>query len=104
MSLLETIKQHDAKMADLEKQNGLLIQALGLLVDDLIDRDLTLCVEDGYIKHAVAILKNSQWMDSTRLRDYGMVQQGLCDQSVKLKKAVQTITGDEDAAVRKVGF
>jgi len=104
MNLLETIKQHDAKMADLEKQNGLLIQALGLLVDDLIDRDLTLCVEDGYIKHAVAILKDNQWLDSTREYDYKCVREGLCDQSVKLKNAVQTITGNEDAAVRKVGF
>ena len=95
MNLLETIKQHDAKMADLEKQNGLLIQTLGLLVDDLIDRDLTLCVEDGYMKHAVAILKNNQWMDSTRLRGYGRVQQGLCDTSVRLKQVTKTITGIE---------
>ena len=95
MSLLETIKQHDAKMADLEKQNGLLIQTLGLLVDDLIDRDLTLCVEDGYMKHAVAILKNNQWMDSSRLRNYGKVQQGLCDTSVRLKQVTKTITGIE---------
>ena len=95
MNLLETIKQHDAKMADLEKQNGLLIQTLGLLVDDLIDRDLTLCVEDGYMKHAVAILKNNQWMDSSRLRSYGKVQQGLCDTSVQLKKVTKTITGVE---------
>ena len=95
MSLLETIKQHDAKMADLEKQNGLLIQALGCLVDDLIDRDLTLCVEDGYMKHAVAILKNNQWMDSTRLRGYGRVQQGLCDTSVRLKQVTKTINGVE---------
>ena len=95
MNLLETIKQHDAKMADLEKQNGLLIQTLGLLVDDLIDRDLTLCVEDGYMKHAVAILKNNQWMDSSRLRNYGKVQQGLCDTSVRLKQVTKTITGIE---------
>jgi hypothetical protein len=95
MNLLETIKQHDAKMADLEKQNGLLIQTLGLLVDDLIDRDLTLCVEDGYMKHAVAILKNNQWMDSSRLRNYGKVQQGLCDTSVRLKQVTKTITGVE---------
>jgi hypothetical protein len=95
MNLLETIKQHDAKMADLEKQNGLLIQTLGLLVDDLIDRDLTLCVEDGYMKHAVAILKNNQWMDSSRLRNYGKVQQGLCDTSVRLKQVTKTIAGVE---------
>jgi hypothetical protein len=95
MSLLETIKQHDAKMADLEKQNDLLIQALGLLVDDLIDRDLTLCVEDGYMKHAVAILKSNKWMDSSRLRNYAQVQQGLCDTSVRLKKVTKTITGVE---------
>ena len=95
-TLLETIKDHDDKMADLKKQNGLLIQSLGLLVDDLIDRDLTLCVGDGYLKHAVAILKNNQWMDSSRLRNYGQVQQGLCDQSVRLKNVVRTITGVEE--------
>ena len=95
MNLLETIKKHDAKMVDLKKQNDLLIQALGCLVDDLIDRDLTLCVEDGYMKHAVAILKNNQWMDSTRLRGYGRVQQGLCDTSVRLKQVTKTITGVE---------
>jgi hypothetical protein len=95
MSLLETIKQHDAKMTDLKKQNDLLVQTLGLLVDDLIDRDLTLCVEDGYMKHAVAILKNNQWMDSSRLRNYGKVQQGLCDTSVRLKQVTKTINGVE---------
>ena len=95
MSLLETIKQHDAKMADLEKQNDLLVQALGFLVDDLIDRDLTLCVENGYMKHAVAILKNNKWMDSSRLRSYEQVQQGLCDTSVRLKQVTKTITGVE---------
>jgi hypothetical protein len=95
-TLLETIKDHDDKMADLKKQNGLLIQSLGLLVDDLIDRDLTLCVGDGYLKQAVAILKNNQWMDSSRLRNYGQVQQGLCDQSVRLKNVVRTITGVEE--------
>ena len=95
MSLLETIKQHDAKMTDLEKQNDLLVQALGFLVDDLIDRDLTLCVENGYMKHAVAILKNNKWMDSSRLRSYEQVQQGLCDTSVRLKQVTKTITGVE---------
>ena len=73
MNLLETIKQ----------------------LDDLIDRDLTLCVGDGYMKHAVAILKNNQWMDSSRLRNYGKVQQGLCDTSVRLKQVTKTITGIE---------
>ena len=95
MSLLETIKKHDAKMEATQKEVELLSQALMLLVDNLIDRDLTLCVEDGYMKHAVAILKNNQWMDSTRLRGYGRVQQGLCDTSVRLKQVTKTINGVE---------
>ena len=95
MSLLETIKQHDAKMESQEKDVKLLEQALIFLVDDLIDRDLTLCVEPNYFKHACQILKDRGMMDSSRLRNYGQVQQGLCDTSVRLKQVFKTITGVE---------
>ena len=95
MSLLETIKQHDAKMEATQKEVELLSQALMLLVDNLIDRDLTLCVEPGYMKHAYQILKDRGLMDYARNERYEQVQQGLCDTSVRLKKVNKTITGVE---------
>ena len=94
MNLLETIKQHDAKMEATQKEAELLSQALMLLVDNLIDRDLTLCVEPGYMKHAYQILKDRGLMDYQNER-YEQVQQGLCDTSVRLKKVNKTITGVE---------
>ena len=93
MSLLETIKQHDAKMEASQKEVELLSQALMLLVDNLIDRDLTLCVEPGYMKHAYQILKDRGLMDYARNERFEQVQQGLCDTSVRLKKVNKTITG-----------
>ena len=95
MSLLETIKQHDAKMKSQEKDVKLLEQALMFLVDDLIDRDLTLCVEQSYMKHAYQILKDRGLMDYTRNETFNKVQQGCCDQSVNLLKTFRTITGKE---------
>jgi len=94
-SLLETIKKHDAKMEALTRTNERLEQTLMFLVDDLIDRDLTLCVDQDYFDKAVQMLKNRRLMDSSRLRNYGQVQQGLCDQSVRLKQVIKTITGME---------
>ncbi len=96
MSLLETIKKHDAKMEALTRTNDRLETALMFLVDDLIDRDLTLCVDQDYFDKAVQMLKNRRLMDSSRLRNYEQVQQGLCDQSVRLKQVIKTITGQED--------
>ena len=96
MSLLETIKEHDAKMESSQREVELLSQALMFLVDDLIDRDLTLCVEQNYFKHAYQILKDRGLMDYTRNERYEQVQQGLCDTSVRLKQVNKTITGVED--------
>ena len=96
MSLLETIKEHDAKMESSQREVELLSQALMFLVDDLIDRDLTLCVEQSYVKHAYKILKDRGLVDSARRRRYAQVQQGLCDTSVRLKQVNKTITGVED--------
>ena len=76
MSLLETIKQHDAKMKSQEKDVKLLEQALIFLVDDLIDRDLTLCVEQNYFKHAYQILKDRGLIDTIRKERYELVQEG----------------------------
>ena len=95
-TLLETIKKHDAKMEALTRTNDRLETALMILVDDLIDRDLTLCVDQDYLSKAVQMLKNRRLMDSSRLRNYEQVQQGLCDQSVRLKQVIKTITGLED--------
>ena len=95
-TLLETIKKHDAKMEALTRTNDRLETALMFLVDDLIDRDLTLCVDQDYFDKAVQMLKNRRLMDSSRLRNYEQVQQGLCDQSVRLKQVIKTITGVED--------
>lgn len=95
MSLLETIKKYDAKMESHKKDVKLLEQALMFLVDDLIDRDLTLCVEQSYMKHAYQILKDRGLMDYTRNETFNKVQQGCCDQSVNLLKTFRTITGKE---------
>ena len=79
MSLLETIKKHDAKMEALTRTNERLEQALMFLVDDLIDRDLTLRVDQDYLSKAVQMLKNRGLMDYTRNEKYEMVQEGLED-------------------------
>ena len=95
-TLLEAIKKHDAKMEALTRTNERLEQTLMFLIDDLIDRDLSLCVDQDYLSKAVQMLKNRGMMDSSRLRNYGRVQQGLCDTSVRLKQVIKTITGKED--------
>ena len=94
-TLLETIKKHDAKMEALTRTNDRLETALMFLVDNLIDNNLTLCVDQDYFDKAVQMLKNRRLMDSSRLRNYEQVQQGLCDQSVRLKQVIKTITGKE---------
>ena len=95
-SLLQTIMKHDAKMEALTRKNERLEQALMFLVDDLIDRDLTLCVDQDYLSKAVQMLKNRGLMDYSRNKTFDDVQQGLCDQSVRLKQVIKTITGKED--------
>tara|TARA_R100001129_G_C5166014_1_gene203374 strand:- start:56 stop:349 length:294 start_codon:yes stop_codon:yes gene_type:complete len=95
-TLLETIKEHDAKMESQRKDIQLLEQSLMFLIDDLIDRDLTLCVGQHYVKHAYQILKDRGLMDYARRERYEQVQQGLCDTSVRLKQVNKTITGQED--------
>jgi len=87
-TLLETIKKHDAKMEALTRTNDRLETALMFLVDDLIDRDLTLCVDQDYLSKAVQMLRNRGLMDYTRNERYEMVQEGLRNQS-------KTITGKE---------
>ena len=90
-TLLETIKKHDAKMEALTRTNDRLEQVLMFLVDDLIDRDLTLCVDSISLNKAVQMLRNRGLMDSTRDKIYDDVREGLCDQSVKLMQAIKVL-------------
>jgi len=90
-SLLETIKKHDAKMEALTRTNERLTQTLMLLMDNLIDNNLTLCVDQDYMSDAYRLLKNRGMMDSHRSTEFQNVQDGLCDQSVKLKHAVDAL-------------
>ena len=95
-TLLETIKKHDAKMEALTRTNDRLETALMFLVDNLIDNNLTLCVDQDYFDKAVQMLKNRRLMDSHRSKNYEYVQQGLCDTSVRLKQVHLSIIGEED--------
>ncbi len=95
-TLLETIKKHDAKMEALTRTNERLTQTLMLLVDNLIDNNLTLCVDQDYMSDACRLLKNRGMMDSHRSKNYEYVQQGLCDTSVRLKQVHLSIIGEED--------
>jgi len=88
MSLLKTIKEHDAKMEMLETHNEYLVEVLGRLVDDIIDRDVVLCVDFATIEEAVATLKQEKWMDSTRQENFDNAVNGMCDVSVYNMKAV----------------
>ena len=45
MKLIEMIKEHDDKFEELLTSHENLLCALGRLVDDIIDKDLGLCVE-----------------------------------------------------------
>ncbi len=94
-TLLQTIMKHDAKMEALTRKNERLEQALMFLVDDLIDRDLTLCVDADYLDKAVQMLKTRGLMDYSRNETFDKVQDGLCDTSVRLKQVFKTITGTE---------
>ena len=95
-SLLETIKEHDAKMESQRKDIQLLEQALIFLVDDLIDRSLTLCLDERRLKPAYQLLKDRGMIDSWRIHEWNCTEDGLCDTSVKLKHVHKTITGVED--------
>ena len=95
-TLLETIKDHDAKMEALKRVNNRLSQSLMRVMDELIDRDLTLCIDNDYVTEAFQLLENRGLVDSTRKENFITVQQGMCDQSVQLKQVVGRITGMED--------
>ena len=90
-TLLETIKKHDAKMEALTRTNERLTQTLMLLVDNLIDNNLTLCVDQDYISDAYRLLKNRGMMDSHRSNSFEVSRDGDCKQSETIKQAVKAL-------------
>ena len=101
MSLIEMIKEQDEKFArsilDLEN----FVCTLGRLVDDIIDKDLGLCVDYKLVENAVELLEDKKWMDSTRSRKWARVMQGLCDDSAKKANMVQLVDDGEDDLVEE---
>ena len=96
MKLIEMIKEHDDKMEMIETQNEYLIHLLGRLVDDIIDKDLGLCVDYKLVSESVASLKQERWMDSTRSHNWDQVMQGLCDDSVKKLTMMKLVDQEEE--------
>ncbi len=95
MKLIEMIKEHDDKFEELLTSHENLLCAFGRLVDDIIDKDLGLCVDYKLVESSVAILKQEKWMDSTRLRQWGRVMQGLSDDSVKKLTMMKLVDEEE---------
>jgi len=96
MSLIEIIKEQDEKYArsilDLEN----FVCTLGRLVDDIIDKDLGLCVDYKLVVDAVELLEDKKWMDSTRSRIWADVIQGLSDVSVKKATVTKLVDQEEE--------
>ncbi len=101
MTILDMIKEQDEKYArsilDLEN----FVCTLGRLVDDIIDKDLGLCVDYKLVEDAVELLEDKKWMDSTRSRKWARVMQGLCDDSAKKANMVQLVDDGEDDLVEE---
>ena len=101
MSLIDMIKEQDEKYArailDLEN----FVCTLGRLVDDIVDKDLGLCVDYKLVEDAVELLEDKKWMDSTRSRQWARVMQGLCDDSAKKANMVQLVDDGEDDLVEE---
>ena len=95
MKLIEMIKEHDDKFEELLTSHENLLCAFGRLVDDIIDKDLGLSVDYKLVENSVAILKQEKWMDSTRLRQWGRVIQGLSDDSVKKLTMMKLVDEEE---------
>jgi len=96
MKLIEMIKEHDEKFEELLTSHENLLCAFGRLVDDIIDNDLGLCVDYKLVENSVAILKQEKWMDSSRLRQWGRVMQGLSDTSVKKATMIKLVEAEEN--------
>ena len=89
MKLIEMIKEQDEKFArsilDLEN----FVCTLGRLVDDIIDKDLGLCVDYKLVEDAVELLQDKKWMDSQRQSQWDNVIAGLCGISVEKLEATR---------------
>lgn len=89
MSLIDMIKEQDEKYArailDLEN----FVCTLGRLVDDIIDKDLGLCVDYKLVEDAVELLQDKKWMDSQRQGQWDNVLAGLCGISVEKLEATR---------------
>ena len=96
MSIIEIIKEQDEKFArsilDLEN----FVCTLGRLVDDIIDKDLGLCVDYKLVVDAVELLEDKKWMDSTRSDRWAQVVQGLSDVSVKKVTVTKLVDLEEE--------
>ena len=96
MSLIDMIKEQDEKFArsilDLEN----FVCTLGRLVDDIIDKDLGLCVDYKLVESAVELLEDKKWMDSTRSDRWTQVVQGLSDISVKKLTMTKLVDQEEE--------
>ena len=95
MKLIEMIKEHDDKFEELLTSHENLLCAFGRLVDDIIDKDLGLCVGYKLVSESVASLKQERWMDSTRSHNWDQVMQGLCDDSVKKLTMMKLVDEEE---------
>jgi len=96
MSIIEIIKEQDEKFArsilDLEN----FVCTLGRLVDDIIDKDLGLCVDYKLVENAVELLEDKKWMDSTRSNRWKRVVQGLSDVSVQKLTVTKLVDQEEE--------
>ena len=95
MKLIEMIKEHDDKFEELLTSHENLLCAFGRLVDDIIDKDLGLCVDYKLVENSVAILKQEKWMDSYRQGQWYRVMQGLCDDSAKKLTMMKLVDEEE---------
>ena len=96
MSLMKMIKEHDDKFEELLASHENLLCAFGRLVDDIIDKDLGLCVDYKLVEKSVKLLDKEKWMDSYRQGQWDRVMQGLCDDSAKKANMVQLVDDGED--------
>tara|TARA_R110001583_G_scaffold11235_1_gene51189 strand:- start:87 stop:422 length:336 start_codon:yes stop_codon:yes gene_type:complete len=96
MKLIEMIKEHDDKFEELLTSHENLLCAFGRLVDDIIDKDLGLCVDYKLLEKAVELLDKENWMDSTRNRRWAKVVQGLSDVSVQKLTMTKLVDQEEE--------
>lgn len=90
-TILETINAWDAEVTALRRTNERLSQSLMLIMDDLIDKNMTLCLESAYVKHAFQLLKNRGLTDSYRTNCFEVASNGDCEQSETIKHAVKIL-------------